>query len=208
MWRLPTSTIALLLFLLVGSVLVAGDTSNCSTIWKAIDDDDPKCIQYVWLKAMNQLDEIGADGQTPLLYAAARGKVHSAKALLELGADHTIREKDTRYSVLDLAAKKGDHRMVNLLGNYKDIDGKSIIQDSLLLAKHSVDGYSPMHRACLGNNGEYAKTVVEFIDLGVSWDYKTRDGETCRDLTPSQIIKYALLHAAAEESDADEYDEL
>ena len=205
MWTIQASIV---LLLLAEVVLVAGDENKCSTIWKAIDEDDPKCIQYVWLKAMNQLDEMGSDGQTPLLYAVARGKLESAKSLLELGAEPTIREKETGYSVLDLAAKQGDHRMVNLLGNFKDIDGKRVIEEALVLARHSSDGYSPMHRACLGNKGEFAKTVVEFIDLGVSWDYKTRDGETCRDLTPSQIIKYALLHAAAEESGADEYDEL
>lgn len=48
---------------------------------------------------------------------------------------------------------------------------------------HVGDGYAPIHRACWGNTNRHRNTVKVFLEFGVPYDLKARNGDTPMKVT-------------------------
>lgn len=173
-------------------------TQADSPLFEAVQENSQEAVNKAIANGAD-VNQIGPEGQTPLLYAAALGHVQAAKALLKHDADYTIPETSTSYTIFDVAAINGNYAMVDFLALHKDKKRKYAIRLEMMKKKH-IDGNYPLHRACLGKSGEHSKTVMAFLEF-MPWNFKNDFGKTCKDLTPSKITEYALRHAAAEAGD-------
>lgn len=165
-------------------------------LFAAIREDDPTKIQAA-LDGGAELDEQNkAVGyQTPLVNAILTGKVEAVKFLLDKGADYTIPEID-KYTVFHAAGFQGRAEIVRILGAHTDENGATLLKDTLLMSKHR-DGYYPMHRACWGREQRHTDTVQAFLDLGVPYDLKADNGQTCMKMTKNKATDAIILETAA-----------
>ena len=51
------------------------------------------------------------------------------------------------------------------------------------------DGFIPFHRACWGKEKRHTDTVKVFLDAGIPYDVKSKDGRTCLDMTENKATK-------------------
>ena len=54
------------------------------------------------------------------------------------------------------------------------------------------DGYLPIHRACWGKEKRHAATVKVFINAGVPYNVKSKNGQTCMAQTKNQYTASIL----------------
>ena len=89
------------------------------------------------------------------------------------------------YTVMHGAGFQGRAEILKLLlEDKRDIDPSEIHQD----------GFSPLHRACWGNEVRHAETVKVFVEeAGVPWDFKSKKGTTCLDVTGNSATRNFLL---------------
>jgi ankyrin repeat protein len=174
-------TAALLMLLLL---LLALTQAAHAAIFAAVQQDSPDLIRRELEKNPGELNERGSGGQTPLMHAVLSGKLNAVKALLELGADATIGEKDG-YTPMHGAGFQGRADIVPLLKAY-GLDPNDVHRD----------GYAPIHRACWGREERHAATVQAFIDAGVDPQVRSRDGKTPLEATKNNPRTVAVLRAA------------
>jgi ankyrin repeat protein len=97
------------------------DTEKVDLLIKAIDDEDEKLFAYLLKQGVN-INGTGSNGQTPLGYAAAEGRLEYVKLLLEKGAK--VNQGDSeRHTPLLAATAEGHLEVVKLLldrGAYTD----------------------------------------------------------------------------------------
>lgn len=89
------------------------DTEKVDLLIRAIDDEDEKLFAYL-LKQGVDINGTSSDGQTPLGYAAAEGRLEYVKLLLEKGAKANQGDRD-RHTPLIAAAAEGHLEVVQLL---------------------------------------------------------------------------------------------
>ena len=125
-------------------------------------------------------------GQTPLMSAVLRGKADAVAALLELGADTSVGEKDG-YTPMHGAGFQGRSNLVPLLHEH-----------GVPLSAMHADGFTPMHRACWGAEARHVRTVRAFLRAGVPLEQPAADGRTCLDFgsPPVRAALEALLDGA------------
>eukprot|EP00092_Neocalanus_flemingeri_P098890 GFUD01126138.1.p1 GENE.GFUD01126138.1~~GFUD01126138.1.p1 ORF type:complete len:192 (+),score=53.44 GFUD01126138.1:63-638(+) len=120
-------------------------------------------------------------GQTPLMMSILMGKLEMVKLLLaEDVVDVTIPEKDG-YTPFHGAGFQGRAEIAKLLlADRRNIDP----------SQRHTDGFTPLHRACWGQEKRHTETVAMFIMVGqVPWDQKTDKGKTCMDITHNSGTK-------------------
>eukprot|EP00009_Paramoeba_aestuarina_P007528 CAMPEP_0201524030 /NCGR_PEP_ID=MMETSP0161_2-20130828/21071_1 /ASSEMBLY_ACC=CAM_ASM_000251 /TAXON_ID=180227 /ORGANISM="Neoparamoeba aestuarina, Strain SoJaBio B1-5/56/2" /LENGTH=180 /DNA_ID=CAMNT_0047923289 /DNA_START=93 /DNA_END=635 /DNA_ORIENTATION=+ len=100
------------------------------------------------------IDQIGQQGQTPLMHAVLQGNVECVKVLLELGANPEIGEKDG-YTPMHGAGFQGRAEVAKLLIN-KGLDPDPVHED----------GYTPLARACWGNEQRHTDTAKVLLEAG------------------------------------------
>jgi ankyrin repeat protein len=153
-------------------------------LFAAVKEDDPKGIGQA-IDDGADINEIGTGGQTPLVHAILFGKPNAVKTLLTLGADTSIAEKDG-YNVMHAAGFQGRAEILRMLLNHGLAP---------LMTEHT-DGYYPLHRACWGREERHAETVKIFIEVGgVDYNWKSKHGNGCLDMTHNPATKEILLEA-------------
>lgn len=113
-------------------------------------------------------NERNTEGETPLLYAARKGKHRAFKALLTKGKADPLLSDDRGYSPLDLAAEGGHTKIV-----------QSLITHGVALSVRHADGYTPLHRAVRGGHTD---TVKALLNADVPVEEMTAEGKTSLDL--------------------------
>ena len=108
--------------------------------------------------------------QTPLMHASLTGAPEAAAALLELGADPSLGEKDG-YTPLHGAAFQGRAAVARVL-----------LADPRVPNAPHADGNWPIHRACWGREARHADTVRAFLENGGGLGLKNGEGQTPLDL--------------------------
>ena len=112
------------------------------------------------------INTIGPGGQTPLMHAVLSGKLKAVKALLKLGADTTIGEKDG-YVPIHGAGFQGRAEIA-----------QALIDHGVDPSHQHSDGFMPIHRACWGQEKRHTDTVRVLLENGVPRDQKAANGET------------------------------
>lgn len=147
-------------------------------VFEAIKSDDTTALKRILTDPnlssfINQKDE--ESGQTPVMMSVLRGRTEMVRLLLaEEEVDVTIGEMQG-YTVMHGAGFQGRAEILRLLlKDKRNIDPSHI---------HS-DGFSPLHRACWGNEPRHTETVKVFVEeAGVPWNLKSKKGTTCYDVT-------------------------
>ncbi len=155
--------------------------SAAGPLHEAVANDDVDAIK----KALSEgadINKRGDGGQTPLMFAVLSGKTRSVKLLLEKGADTTIGEQDG-YTPMHGAGFQGRAEIAKAL-----IDHGLDPSD-----RHSVDGFTPLHRACWGAQQRHTETVRVFLEAGVSPDEMGLNGATPIEMT-KRVETAELLH--------------
>ena len=159
-------------------------------VFDAIKDDNIAAFRKILSENTGSLDSFinlkdKESGQTPVMMSVLRGRTEMVRLLLEEDAvDVTIGEMQG-YTVMHGAGFQGRAEILRLLlEDKRDIDPRHI---------HS-DGFSPLHRACWGNEVRHAETVKVFVEeAGVPWDFKSKKGTTCLDVTGNSATRNFLL---------------
>ena len=103
----------------------------------------------------NELDEREpGSGQTPLMAASLAGQHLVVKALLELGADHSIGEKDG-YTPPHGVAFQGRPEAAAVL-----------IEHDIRVDEAHEDGYTPLHRTVWGGQRNHIETARVLLEEG------------------------------------------
>ena len=161
-------------------------TDKVGDAFDAVRKDDPVKMKKILEDNKDSLESFintrdRNSGQTPLMMAVLMGKVEIVKLLLgEDAVDVTIPEKDG-YTPFHGAGFQGRAEIAQfLLADKRKIDPNQ---------KHE-DGFTPLHRACWGQEKRHTDTVAMFIEVGqVPWDQKTSKGKTCMDITHNSGTK-------------------
>ena len=161
-------------------------TDKIGDAFDAVRKDDPVKMKKILEDNKDSLESFintrdRNSGQTPLMMAVLMGKVEIVKLLLgEDAVDVTIPEKDG-YTPFHGAGFQGRAEIAQfLLADKRKIDPNQ---------KHE-DGFTPLHRACWGQEKRHTDTVAMFIEVGqVPWDQKTSKGKTCMDITHNSGTK-------------------
>ena len=166
-----------LALLLLASHYVTCDLKS-NEVFQAIKSDDKTALEKILKDPnlssfINQKDE--ESGQTPVMMSVLRGRTEMVRLLLaEEEVDVTIGEMQG-YTVMHGAGFQGRAEILRLLlKDKRNIDPGHF---------HS-DGFSPLHRACWGNEPRHTETVKVFVEeAGVPWNLKSKKGTTCYDVT-------------------------
>mmetsp|Transcript_28602 Transcript_28602/g.85452 ORF Transcript_28602/g.85452 Transcript_28602/m.85452 type:complete len:181 (+) Transcript_28602:156-698(+) len=123
-------------------------------IFSAVRADDGERVEKSIKEDPSGLNRKGPGGQTPLMHAVLQGKEDAVIALLALGADLTIPEKDG-YTPMHGAGFQGREKIARLL-----------FAAGVPLDEKHADGHAPLHRACWGNDKRHADTVRAMLEMG------------------------------------------
>ncbi|KAJ9465906.1 Homeobox protein Wariai [Diplonema papillatum] len=148
--------------------------------WHALVEAEDIDGMREWAQAgVESIDIRGRGGRSPLMHAVLAGKPRAAKALLELGADPSVPEKDG-FTPVHGAAYQGRWEIMHMLIDH-GLDPRDV---------HS-DGYEPIHRACWGSEPRHTATLQILLDSGVPYDAKAANGAT-----PLEILSRDERHAS------------
>ena len=153
---------------LINEVFDAIKDDNTGELRKIISDNTVTLDSFINLKDKES-------GQTPVMMSVLRGRTEMVRLLLaEAAVDVSIGEMQG-YTVMHGAGFQGRAEILKLLlEDQRDIDPSEIHQD----------GFSPLHRACWGNEARHTDTVKVFLEVaGVPWDLRSEKGTTCYDVT-------------------------
>eukprot|EP01064_Diplonema_japonicum_P026313 TRINITY_DN37732_c0_g1_i1.p1 TRINITY_DN37732_c0_g1~~TRINITY_DN37732_c0_g1_i1.p1 ORF type:complete len:217 (+),score=46.11 TRINITY_DN37732_c0_g1_i1:55-651(+) len=137
---------------------------------KLVEKNDAEGIKALVAKGEVDINEKGGGGQSPLMLATLSGKTESVQALLDMGADPEVPEKDG-YTPIHGSGFQGRPEIAQILIKH-GVDPMS---------KHK-DGYFPIHRALWGTEMRHTRTVQTFLEAGVPFDLTLLDGRTLLDV--------------------------
>lgn len=106
---------------IIERLLAAGAAANQSDVYgwtplmRAVYEQRQTALEVLFFRPDLELDAVNEHGSSALHLAAVVGDQRSAQALLERGADVTIRDAEGRTAA-DIAAARGDSRLARLLG--------------------------------------------------------------------------------------------
>lgn len=163
----------------IALLTVAAATGHTQTkrIYQAVTENNVDLVKELISKGQDINERMNGSKQTPLMQAVLGGHFLVAKALLELGADVTVEEKDG-YTPLHGAGFQGRAEIARLLLQH-GIPIHGTIHN---------DGYQPFHRACWGQEQRHADTVKVFLENGADPNLKAGNGATCRKITKNPAI--------------------
>ena len=177
---------------LVLVIILSCKYSTCdlvNEVFDAIKDDNTEALRRIISDNTDNLDSFinlkdEESGQTPVMMSVLRGRTEMVRLLLaEPAVDVSIGEMQG-YTVMHGAGFQGRAEILELLlEDKRDIDPSEIHQD----------GFSPLHRACWGNEARHTDTVKVFLEVaGVPWDLRSKKGTTCLDVTSNQGTRKLL----------------
>lgn len=145
-----------------------------------------QCEAYINVRDKNR--------RTPLHTAVDRGNVSATIALLDAGADASLRFGDKEDSALDLAARNGDICSLSVM----------LKRGAYVHAARYV-GTTALHAAAYGNHGAVLDVL---IDAGVMVDARDKDGCTplhtaSKGVSPAAVLALLEYGAAVNATDAD-----
>lgn len=146
------------------------------SLWMSASTGDVDGVK-AWLEttSVEELNERGSGGQTPLMAACLAGHARVVLALLEAGADPTVGEQQ-KYTCLHGAGFQGRASVIRAIH-------ASRFAGVVPNAPHEDDGFAPIHRAAWGREARHAEALQAFLDIGVPHDLAAvSTGETPRDL--------------------------
>eukprot|EP00729_Bicosta_minor_P010504 gene10504-4669_t len=155
-----------------------------SDLYLAIKDDDVAKIKDAIRNGavVNYTPEEGAvSGQTPLIYAALKGKAAALKLLLELGADVKIGEQKG-YTAIHGAAYRGQPEIVQILADHGVLDVNDVHDD----------GFPPLFRAAWGETQGHTDAVKALVAAGADPFFEV-NGAVAVDQTPNDETEEFLL---------------
>jgi ankyrin repeat protein len=172
-----TAFVTSILALLVGIVA----STDSEALFFAVRQDNGSLIQDELNKGAD-INYIGPGGQTPLMHAVLQGRETSTQFLLSKGADVTTGEKDG-YTPMHGAGFQG-----------RSVIAKQLLDHGLDPLIPHDDGFLPIHRSCWGREDRHTATVQVFLEAGVPFDIKSKDGKTCLDMTKNpatiELLEY------------------
>ncbi|XP_022800163.1 ankyrin-3-like [Stylophora pistillata] len=164
-------------FLEKGANVTCVDNNRLNALHCAAQGGDTDVIDLI-LTHLPDIESKTAEGHTPLMVAAANGKLHAVKWFLEKGANVTCVDK-TRWNMLHSAAQSGDTNVIDLiLTNLPDLESKT------------AQGYTPLMVAAFHGKLDAVKW---FLEKGAN--------VTCVDNN-----RLNALHCAAQGGDTDVID--
>ena len=175
--------------------LLLGYAAQCSAgplastvLQPYVDADDAEGVRKAVASGGLAIDERNpSTGQSSLMYACLRGKPAAAEALLGLGADAGVAEKDG-YNCPHGAAFQGRPEVMAVLHAH-NID---------LRGQHS-DGYEPIHRTAWGTSPGHAAALQYLVSVGVPFNAASKEGRTPLQMSrPGTPVHDALLKLAEE----------
>ena len=139
---------------------LAGDDGRTSAVHLAAEVGDAEVIEALPRAGVRKLlDELDAADRTPLMYAAAKGNVQTAKLLIEMGANVNARNS-TGDTALRVAASDGTLQIARLL---LEAGGNPLLPGRMLLTpldrareRHTPEGR--MIAALIVRSQEAART--------------------------------------------------
>jgi hypothetical protein len=103
--------------------------------------------------ALIDVDERDVNKYTALMYAVQANNVPCTQALLDVGADPTVRHVTTGDTLLHMAARFGEQKLCATLLSASMIDGKRIAY----LSVKNLKGYNPLQWATLYSKPELTR---------------------------------------------------
>ena len=161
----------------INEIFAAIKNDDTTTLKRILNDNEATLGSFINLQDSES-------GQTPVMMSVLRGRTEMVRSLLAVAeVDVTIGEMQG-YTVAHGAGFQGRAEILKLLlEDERDIDMKEL---------HS-DGFSPLHRACWGQEPRHTETVKVFLELaGVPWDLRSKKGTTCYDVTNNPATKKLL----------------
>lgn len=135
-----------------------------TALMKAVKNNDIALVRKL-IKEGNNVNELDANQDAPLIIAAYKGYTEVVKMLLEAGADVSVVDPGMKATALHAAAYAGNAEAAKLLIEYKiDIDKQG-----------PYNGYTALHDAVWQNNVETAKILIE---AGANLKIKSNTGQT------------------------------
>jgi len=171
-------------------VVSADDAADRNFLAACLSSDDEE-VQSAFADLKKGADINARDdrtGQTCLMASTLRGNLDMVTHMLVLGADATIAEKDG-YTPPHGAGFQGRPEIMRIL---KEIGGIDVVN-----AEHS-DGFSPMHRACWGQEKRHADTVAYLLKIGADPNHRStgEKKQTCMEMTRNpHTIEVLRKHA-------------
>ena len=156
---------------LINEVFEAIKNDNIGALRKILSDNSDSLDSFI-----NQKE--AESGQTPVMMSVLRGQTEMVRLLLaEPVVDVSIGEMQG-YTVMHGAGFQGRADILRLLlEDKRNIDPRDFHED----------GFSPLHRACWGDEPRHTETVRVFLEVaGVPWDLRSEEGTTCYDVTYNQ----------------------
>ena len=182
-------------FLEKGATVACGNNRGCSTLHYAAQGGDTDIISLIHTHLPNIESKTG-EGETPLMVAAAHGKLHAVIWFLEKGATVAC-ESNIGWNTLHCAAKGGDIDIISLIHTHlpniesKTGEGETPLMVAAFLGKlHAVKWFLEKGAtvACKGNRGwntlHYAAhggdtDIISIIHTHLpNIESKTGEGET------------------------------
>jgi cell wall-associated NlpC family hydrolase len=164
------------LFLSVPSFLSA------LTIWEALDSDDAKAVQQIISQTGFRINQKNADGETPLIIAAANGDLDIVKLLVSKDAVLNVFEYEYKYyyNAVHAAAAEGHLDVLRFLA---DAGGNLTAQDK--------DGWTPL---ILASQNGHLDVVKYLVGKGCYIDASAHNGETAISLAArngrTDVVRY------------------
>ncbi|DAZ94511.1 TPA: hypothetical protein N0F65_011864 [Lagenidium giganteum] len=130
----------------------SGLTTWATSFYECAAEGDLQPLLELLDEGRVEANDVDVDGFTALMVAAAEGHAHIVNALLERGADVSMRTHELRSTALHFAAKSGDRAIVEAICK----------QDAQHVDCWNVNGDTPLIWACIEGRAEAVEVLLSF----------------------------------------------
>ena len=179
-------SLALMALVLLTAAADAGTPADDAALFAAVNKDSARNIRLA-LEVGADVDaqSVASNHMTPLMLAVQKGQGNAIPILLEHGAD-TEKATPDGFTAMHIAAFHGEWGGVQLLINHGVDPDKP----------NELDGYTPIYRACWGEEQHHTDTVAVLLHAGVNFDTAMgKDGLMPIQMTKRPQTREALILA-------------
>ena len=166
-----------IVLLIVGALCALAAAAKNKDLLKAISQNNPALVN-VAIKSGDNVNLVGEDGDSPLMFAVRGGKYKAAKALIKAKADLSFVDANG-MDMMHVAADGGDDRTLLVLLT-AGLDPNT---------RHESDGLHPIHRTVLKGHTDALKVL---LNAEVSAMQPTSDGRVPMDLAADKATQEVL----------------